>query len=59
MYKKLIIFPFGDQKWDKTEYTVITKVPLFVFGNTPFAYSYRLFKSIRPEHLTTGYDKDT
>ena len=48
----LIVFPY-DQGHTNVEYTVITKIPFVVFGNKPFAYKFMLFKSIRPEFLTS------
>lgn len=50
----IIIFPPDDVGRRRFEFTVITKVPYFVFGEKPFLYRIMLFKSIRPEYLTTG-----
>ncbi len=48
----LIIFPYRISEYRKVEFTVITKVPNFVFGDRPVFYEFMLFKSIRPEKIT-------
>lgn len=47
----LIIFPYRDTEYEKVEFTVITKIPNFVFGDRPIFYEFELFKSIRSEVL--------
>ena len=37
---------------NKVEFTVITKIPNFVFGDRPIFYEFELFKSVRPETQT-------
>lgn len=48
----LIIFPYRTSEYRKVEFTVITKIPNYVFGDRPIFYEFMLFKSIRPETQT-------
>lgn len=48
----IIIFPYRDSRYEKVEFTVVTKIPYHIWGDRPIMYEFMLFKSIRGEVLT-------